>query len=242
MQGQAVAIRTGWTTLALAAAMLVGCATQTEKAAVRPAIGVGSALEATDALLTAHPVDTTLPGWKQRLRRPPPIRFPQDRKYYWMLYTSEGLLKIELLAAKAPRHVGTMMYLTRLGFFDGVGFHRIIPQFMAQGGDPTGTGTGGPGFRYAGEFPRRGAPRHNKRGVVSMANAGPRTDGSQFFILFKEAPHLDGKHTVFGQVLEGFGTLRAIEFLGAKDGTPREAVLIERAEIREEATGEDAEE
>jgi cyclophilin family peptidyl-prolyl cis-trans isomerase len=150
-----------------------------------------------------------------------------------MLFTSHGLLKIEFKPEKAPRHVGTMLYLTRLGFFDGLGFHRIIPKFMAQGGDPTGTGKGGPGFRYAGEFPR-GAPRHNKRGVVSMANAGSRTDGSQFFILFDEAPHLDGKHTVFGQVVEGFGTLRQIEVLGSKDGKPREPVLIERAEIREE--------
>ncbi len=186
-------------------------------------------------MIEAHPVDTTAPEWRQQVPRPAPLRFTPDRKYYWLLYTNQGLIKIEFLADKAPRHVSTMMYLTRLGFFDGLVFHRIIPGFMAQGGDPTGTGTGGPGFKYAGEFPKRGAPKHDARGVLSMANSGPRTDGSQFFILFKEAPHLDGKHTIFGQVVEGMGTLRGIEVRGSEDGTPLDEVIIERAELREEA-------
>lgn len=212
-------------------ASLAGCARFQSKAPPRkPA---GSALAATDALIEAYPVDKSATDWRQHLRRPPPIRFPQDKKYYWLLFTSEGLLKIEFLSGTAPRHVGAMMYLTRLGFFDGLGFHRIIPGFMAQGGDPLGSGTGGPGFRYAGEFPKRG-PKHDARGVVSMANAGPRTDGSQFFVLFKEAPHLDGKHTIFGQVVEGLGTLRMLEAYGGPDGKPRRPVLIERAELREE--------
>ena len=98
-----------------------------------------------------------------------------------------------------------------------------------------GNGEGGPGFRYGGEFPKKRAPKHDKRGVVSMANSGPRTDGSQFFILFKEAPNLDGKHTVFGRVVEGRGTLLGIEARGSKSGTPRAPVVIERAELREEA-------
>lgn len=210
----------------------VACASK--PAAPETRRSAGSALEAVDAMIAAHPVDTSAPDWRLQVPRPAPVRFSPDRKVYWMLHTSEGLLKIELLADKAPRHVGTMIYLTRLGFFDGLVFHRIIPGFMAQGGDPTGTGTGGPGFKYAGEFPRRGAPKHDARGVVSMANAGPRTDGSQFFILFKEAPHLDGKHTVFGQVVEGMGTLVGIEAMGSEDGTPRAPVRIERAELREE--------
>ena len=186
-----------------------------------------------DALLEAHPVDTTEPEWKLRVPRPPPLPFPHDRTYYWMLFTSAGLMKIELLHEFAPRHVATTMYLTRLGFYDGLVFHRIIPAFMAQGGDPLGTGKGGPGFRYAGEFPR-GAPRHSKRGVVSMANAGPRTDGSQFFILFKEKSDLNGSHTVFGKLVEGFGTLRLMEMAGSESGKPRKTVVIERAELREE--------
>ena len=193
-----------------------------------------SALEATDAIIAAHPVDKSAPDWREKVRRPPPVRFPADKRYFWILFTSEGLLKIEFLASKAPRHVGTMMYLTRIGFYDGLTFHRIIPQFMAQGGDPRGDGTGGPGFRYAGEFPRSSPPRHNERGMVSMANAGPRTDGSQFFILFKEKPELDGRHTVFGRVVEGLGTLRSMEVRGSEDGTPTRPVVIERAELREE--------
>lgn len=199
-----------------------------------PAPGtIPSALAATDALIAAHQVDTQSPGWRERVPRPPPVRFPPEHTYYWMLFTSEGTLKIELLPRVAPRHVATTLYLTRLGFYDGLTFHRIIPKFMAQGGDPTGTGSGGPGFRYAGEFPKNG-PHHDERGVVSMANAGPRTDGSQFFILFKESPKLDGLHTIFGRVVEGFGTLRALEVLGTLEGKPRNTVVIERAEIREE--------
>ncbi|MEE2673045.1 MAG: peptidylprolyl isomerase [Myxococcota bacterium] len=194
---------------------------------------VPSALAAIDALIDAHPVDTSKPDWKLNVPRPAPVAFPRASKYYWMLFTSEGRMKIELLPRFAPRHVGTTLYLTRLGFYDGLLFHRIIPGFMAQGGDPLGTGTGSPGFRYAGEFSRK-APRHSERGLVSSANAGPRTDGSQFFILFKQAEHLDGKHTIFGKVVEGFGTLRLMEGVGTKDGKPRWPVVIERAEIREE--------
>lgn len=206
-----------------------GCANRSAP----PPGSVPSALATMDALIAAHPVDTASPGWKQKVPRPAPVAFPPESKYYWMLFTSEGRLKIELLSDQAPRHVGTTIYLTRLGFYDQVPFHRIIPGFMAQGGDPTGTGMGGPGFRYAGEFPRR-ALKHKERGVVSSANAGPRTDGSQFFILFKPADHLNGKHTVFGKVVEGFGTLRMLESLGSPTGQPTQPVLIERAEIREE--------
>ena len=207
----------------------VDCASKSS----RPRESIPSALSAIDALIEAHPVDTTQPDWKLRVPRPAPVAFPPDSKYYWMLFTSEGRMKIELLSRFAPRHVGTTLYLTRLGFYDGLLFHRIIPGFMVQGGEPIGTGTGGPGFRYAGEFARK-APGHSERGFVSSANAGPRTDGSQFFILFKAAEHLDGKHTVFGKVVEGFGTLRLMEGVGAKDGKPRWPVIIERAEIREE--------
>ena len=162
------------------------------------------------------------------------VPFPRDRIYSWMLFTNLGLMRVELMPETAPQHVGATIYLTRLGFYDGLSFHRVIPKFMAQGGDPTGTGKGGPGFRYGGEFPRRNAPTHDERGVVSMANAGPRSDGSQFFILFDEAHHLDGKHTIFGRLVEGLGTLRLIEQLGTEKGTPSEPVVIERAEIREE--------
>ena len=218
----------------LAILAATACASRTRSGASVP-----STLTAVDAFIAAHPVDKSDPDWKLKVPRPAPVRFPSDRIYFWMLLTNVGRMKIELLHEKAPRHVGATLYLTRLGFYDQLIFHRIIPNFMAQGGDPTATGSGGPGFRYAGEFPRYGAPKHNERGIVSMANAGPRTDGSQFFILFKEKPELDGKHTVFGRVVEGFGTLRMMEAAATPEGRPKWPIVIERAEIREEMRVED---
>ena len=100
---------------------------------------------------------------------------------------------------------------------------------MAQGGDPKGNGSGGPGFRIAGEFHKKGL--HTERGALSAANRGPRTDGSQFFITFKKAEELDGKHTVYGQTVEGMGTLRTLESIGSKSGKPAKDVRIRRAEV-----------
>jgi cyclophilin family peptidyl-prolyl cis-trans isomerase len=182
-----------------------------------------------DAFIADRHIDTDDPTWRTHVPRPPAVAFDPTKKYYWVLQTNVGTVKIELLPAYAPRHVASTIYLTRLGFYDGLTFHRIIPKFMAQGGDPLGTGGGGPGFRYSGEFHKKA--KHDERGVVSMANSGPRTDGSQFFILFGEAPHLDGKHTVFGQVVEGLGTLRSMEAVGTEDGKPRRNIVIEKAEI-----------
>ncbi len=189
-------------------------------------------LEAIDAYSAQHPVDQEDPLWKLRVPRPPIVRFDPARSYFWYLQTSEGIVKIELKPEWAPRHVASTIYLTRLGFYDGLTFHRIIPKFMAQGGDPLGTGIGGPGFQYGGEFHRKA--KHSKRGVVSMANSGPRTDGSQFFILFDAADQLNGRHTVFGQVVEGLGTVRALEMYGSESGKPRKEVVIRRAEVRVE--------
>lgn len=186
-------------------------------------------IETIDAFIVDRNIDKSDPEWKSHLPRPPVVPFPPGVKYYWVLVTNVGVLKIELLPQYAPRHVASTIYLTRLGFYDGLDFHRIIPKFMAQGGDPEGTGGGDPGFRYAEEFHKKA--KHDERGVVSMANSGPRTDGSQFFILFAEAPHLDGKHTVFGQVVEGLGTLRSLEAAGTEDGKPRRKIVIEKAEI-----------
>jgi len=187
-------------------------------------------LEVIDAYVDAHPPDRSDPGWKTRVPRPPPApTFNPHRRYYWYLRTSEGALKIELKPEWAPQRVATTIYLTQLGFYDGLVFHRVIPKFMAQGGDPIGTGRGGPGFGYPVETSRKG--RHSKRGVVAMANSGPRTEGSQFFILFDAADHLDGRHTVFGQVVEGLGTLKAMENYGSEDGKPKKIVVIRRAEI-----------
>lgn len=192
-----------------------------------------SAVASVDKYIDQRPVDVSDPNWKSRVPRPPFVEFDPDTDYYWVLHTSAGGIKIQLKPEWAPAHVASTIYLTRLGFYDGTGFHRIIPKFMAQGGDPLGDGTGGPGYRMAGEFHRKA--RHNKRGVVSSANSGPRTDGSQFFILFSaDGDHLDGKHTVYGRVVEGFGTLSAIERSGSESGEPTRTVTIRRSEILEE--------
>ena len=215
--------------LALLAAA-TGCAANAPpKGPPLPAAVQISAVEAIDAYSEQHPVDYADPAWKFRVPRFPTVRFDPSRRYFWYLHTSEGALKIELKPEWAPRHVSSTIYLTRLGFYDGLTFHRIIRKFMAQGGDPMGSGIGGPGYTYGGEFHRKA--RHSKRGVVSMANSGPRSDGSQFFILFAEAPNLDGRHTVFGQVVEGLGTILSLEANGSEDGKPRKAVTIVRAEI-----------
>ncbi|HYC79214.1 MAG TPA: peptidylprolyl isomerase, partial [Planctomycetota bacterium] len=126
-------------------------------------------------------------AWKGKLKEPPKQTFDKASKYYWKLKTNKGDLKIRLFQDVAPMHVTSTIYLTKVGFYDNVVFHRVIPGFMAQGGDPTGTGTGGPGYSYDGEF----APDalHTKRGILSMANTGrPKTDGSQFFLTFGPTP------------------------------------------------------
>ena len=116
------------------------------------------------------------------------------------LSTTKGDIQLRLFADRAPMTVANFINLARRGFYDGVVFHRVIDDFMIQGGDPTGTGTGGPGYKFDDEFV--GDLRHDKPGVLSMANAGPGTNGSQFFITEVPTPHLDNKHTIFGQCEE----------------------------------------
>ncbi|HXK21448.1 MAG TPA: peptidylprolyl isomerase [Myxococcota bacterium] len=170
--------------------------------------------------------------WKTHLPRPPKVSFDPKQTLYWKLSTNVGEIKIKLMPDVAPMHVSSTVYLTKLGFYDGVIFHRVIPKFMAQGGDPTGTGMGGPGYQYAGEFDPK--VKHDKAGLLSMANAGPGTDGSQFFLTFVPTPHLDGKHTIFGEVVEGQGTLRELEARGSQSGRTSEKLVIERATIEVE--------
>lgn len=125
-----------------------------------------------------------------------------------VLTTSRGEIELELSPEHAPNTVNNFVFLAREGFYDGVAFHRVIPDFMIQGGDPTGTGMGGPGYRFADEF--EGNPLRHETGVISMANAGPDTNGSQFFITHAPQPHLDGRHTVFGRVVRGQDVVDAI--------------------------------
>ena len=139
---------------------------------------------------------------------PPPMVIDSTKRYTATISTDEGDIVIELFADKAPRTVNNFVFLARDGYYDGVSFHRVIKGFMAQGGDPTGSGSGGPGYKFDDEF--HPALRHDGPGTLSMANAGPGTNGSQFFITYAATPHLDGKHTVFGRVIEGMDVVDAI--------------------------------
>jgi len=147
------------------------------------------------------------------------------------MQTNHGAIEIELFADDAPKTVENFVKLSRDGFYDGVIFHRVIPDFMIQGGDPTGTGTGGPGYQFEDEF----NDRRVERGALAMANAGPNTNGSQFFIVTAEAcPWLDGKHTVFGRVTSGMEVVDSISRLDrdARD-RPHDEVTIESVAVVE---------
>lgn len=144
----------------------------------------------------------------KRWNSPPPMQIDPTKKYTAVIHTEKGDMKVHLYADKTPRTVNNFVFLARQGFYDGVIFHRVIADFMAQGGDPTGTGRGGPGYTFADEFHPQ--LKHNQAGVLSMANAGPNTNGSQFFITHVPTPWLDGKHSVFGQVIEGLDVLFSI--------------------------------
>ena len=186
-------------------------------------------IQAIDDFIAEKKIDTSRESWKTRLSKPPQVDFDASQSYFWMLETNKGDIKIELRADVAPMHVSSTIYLTRLGFYDSVVFHRVITGFMAQGGDPVGKGTGGPGYKYDGEFDSD--VKHNKPGILSMANAGPGTDGSQFFLTFVPTPHLDGKHTIFGNVVDGMATVEALEAAGSRGGKPSEHLEITRATI-----------
>jgi cyclophilin family peptidyl-prolyl cis-trans isomerase len=139
----------------------------------------------------------------------PPAMVIDPKKHYTATFkTEKGDFVIELLADQAPKTVNNFVFLAREKFYDGVTFHRVIKDFMVQGGDPTGTGTGGPGYKFADEF--HPALKHNGPGILSMANAGPGTNGSQFFITHRATPHLDNKHSVFGKVIQGMDVVMAI--------------------------------
>jgi peptidyl-prolyl cis-trans isomerase B (cyclophilin B) len=191
-----------------------------------------TALAAIDEFVAGQSVDTSSQGWRTSLQQPPSVEFDADSSYFWDLETNVGSLSVRLMPEVGPMHVSSTIYLTRLGFYDGLSFHRVISQFMAQGGCPLGTGTGGPGYTYEGEFDS--SVRHDRPGLLSMANAGPGTDGSQFFLTFVPTPWLDDNHTIFGEVVEGMETLQALEARGSESGATSEPLQITRATIRVE--------
>lgn len=187
------------------------------------------AIKQANQFIAQQNVDKTKSDWKTSLPQPAEFTFSQDKSYLWNLTTSQGEISIKLMPDIAPKHVSSTLYLTTLGYYDNTIFHRVIPGFMAQGGDPTGTGRGDPGYKYAGEF--SDTVKHTQGGLLSMANSGPNTDGSQFFLTFTATPWLDGKHTIFGQVVEGMDVLESIEKLGSRRGETSEEVQLIKATI-----------
>jgi peptidyl-prolyl cis-trans isomerase B (cyclophilin B) len=145
---------------------------------------------------------------EQQWNTPPEMKIDSSKVYVVTMETSKGAIELELYPEHAPLTVNNFCFLAQEGFYNDVSFHRVIPDFMIQGGDPTGTGRGGPGYRFADELLAN--PLVHDKGVISMANAGPNTNGSQFFITHSPQPHLNGRHTVFGKVIEGQNVVDAI--------------------------------
>lgn len=160
---------------------------------------------------------------ERKFKSYPEMVIDPDKKYVARMETDKGEITLELAAKDAPKTVNNFVYLASVGYYDGLNFHRVItePPFMIQGGCPLGTGTGGPGYQFEDEF----SPswKHSGPGMLSMANAGPRTNGSQFFITLAAQPHLDNRHSVFGKVTAGMETVQAI----------RQGDKIQKIEIEE---------
>lgn len=138
---------------------------------------------------------------KKQYEKPPEMKIDPAKQYVATMETSQGPIVLDLYAKEAPKTVNNFVFLAKDGFYDGIVFHRVIPDFMVQGGDPTGTGRGGPGYQFEDEVDAAKNPhKFDKPGILAMANAGPDTNGSQFFITHVPTPHLDGRHTIFGKV------------------------------------------
>ena len=162
-------------------------------------------------IVTDRPLAELEPNAREGyFRQAPEMTIDLSKSYTAVIETEKGTMTIELFADKAPLTVNSFVYLATQGYYDGTTFHRVIPNFMVQGGDPSGTGRGGPGYKFADEFDP--SLRFDRRGLLAMANAGPRTNGSQFFITHVPTPHLNNRHTIFGQLAdaESEETLMAI--------------------------------
>jgi peptidyl-prolyl cis-trans isomerase B (cyclophilin B) len=171
-------------------------------------------------------------AWKVQLKKPERMKFDQNKDYFWILETNKGIIRFKFMPGVAPMHVTSTIFLTEKGFYDGLTFHRVEPNFVIQGGCPLGTGEGGPGYTYDGEY--NAFVKHDRPYLLSMANTGSKgTDGSQFFITLSSTPHLDNRHTIFGKVVEGFDVVDKIEDAGSRSGKPKEPLIIVKARIEE---------
>ncbi len=165
----------------------------------------------------------------KRYDAPPAMTLDLDKDYEATLHTTKGTIRIRFFAEEAPLTVNNFVSLARDGFYDGVIFHRVVPGFVIQAGDPTGTGRGGPGYRFRDELDH---PRPYRRGTVAMANAGPNTNGSQFFVCLDDVglPH---RYTIFGEVVDGMEVVDAIASVPLDGERPLDDVIIERVEVVE---------
>ena len=189
-----------------------------------------AAVKAIDAQVAKAAALKKDPAWKTKLPMPTLVKFDAKKSYLAHMQTNKGEIVIKFMPEVAPLHVTSFIYLTRLGFYDGIVFHRVIKGFMAQGGCPLGNGTGGPGYGYGGEFSPE--VRHTRPGLLSMANTGqPNSDGSQFFLTFAATPWLDGKHTIFGEVVGGMDVVKALEAAGSQSGATSEKLFMSKVTI-----------
>jgi cyclophilin family peptidyl-prolyl cis-trans isomerase len=168
---------------------------------------------------------------RQSFSGSPPMCIDPAKRYTAEMVTSKGNMTIALDPAMAPNTVNNFVFLARYHYYEGIVFHRVIPGFVLQGGDPTGTGTGGPGYKFADELPPAG---RYELGSLAMANAGPDTNGSQFFVISgKDGMRLPPQYSLFGKVVSGLDTVSTIDALGSRSGTPKELVTIESVTITE---------
>jgi len=168
----------------------------------------------------------------QQYSAPPAMTLDDSKSYSATFKTNHGDIEIELFRSQAPATVNNFVFLARDGFYNDVIIHRVIPGFMIQGGDPDGTGMGGPGYKFQDEFDT--SLTFGTTGILAMANSGPATNGSQFFITVAPTPHLNGKHTIFGKVTSGQDIADAISNVAQASGNrPTEPIVIERIEIQE---------
>ena len=182
---------------------------------------------ALDKFIAGAKVDKNVPGWRTKLPKPPKFGFAKSKKLFWNMETNKGKIRIEIRPGVAPMHVSSALYLSRLGFYDGLRFHRVFQGFIAQGGCPTDSGNGDPGYQFAGED---NDLKHDAAGVLSCASA---ENVSQFFITFKALPSLDGKYTIYGKVVEGMDVVKTIENLGSADNSGKtiQPLIIARSTV-----------
>ena len=206
-----------WIALAIVAVIIGAFAALYYFAVVRP----------TRMPAAAKPTPTGALSWSE----PPAMTIDTAKQYEAVLRTEKGSIRIQLFDDQAPKTVNNFVFLARQGYYDNVTFHRVLPGFMAQTGDPTGTGSGGPGYKFEDEF----SPdlKHDSEGIVSMANSGANTNGSQFFITYAPQPHLDNLHTVFGKVIEGMDVVKALTPRDPSDPSAKPGDLILGVEIIE---------